>query len=49
VDLVNYLGLEVHNHHSPYPLGWVNKDKNFKVTRRWKIKFVVSVDFIDEV
>jgi hypothetical protein len=24
--LVNKLGLEVHNHPSPYPLGWVNKD-----------------------
>jgi ribosome-binding ATPase YchF (GTP1/OBG family) len=25
VDMVNKLGLEVHNHPIPYPLGWVNK------------------------
>jgi hypothetical protein len=49
VDLVNNVGLEVHNHPSPYPLGWVNKDAKIKVTKQCKIKFVVSVDFIDEV
>jgi hypothetical protein len=48
-DLVNKLGLEVHNHPSPYPLGWVNKDANIKVTKKCKIKFDISVDFIDEV
>jgi hypothetical protein len=48
-DLVNKLGLEVHDHPSPYPLGWVNKDAEIKVTKQCKIKFVVSVDFIDEV
>jgi hypothetical protein len=30
-------------------LGWVNKDVEIKVTKQCKIKFVVSVDFIDEV
>ena len=25
-DLVSKLGLQVHDHPSPYPLGWVNKD-----------------------
>jgi hypothetical protein len=49
VDLVNKLGLEVHDHPIPYPLGWVNKDAEIKVTNKCKIKFVVSVDFIDEV
>ena len=32
-DLVNKLGLEVHDHPSPYPLGWVNKDAKIKVTK----------------
>jgi hypothetical protein len=32
-DLVNKLGLEVHDHWSPYPLGWVNKDAKIKVTK----------------
>jgi hypothetical protein len=49
VDLVNKIVLEVHNYTIPYPLGWVNKDENIKVTKKCNIKFVVSVDFIDEV
>jgi hypothetical protein len=48
-DLESKLGLEVHDHPIPYPLGWVNKDAKIKVTKECKIKFVVSVDFIDEV
>jgi hypothetical protein len=32
-DLVNKLGLEVCDHPSPYPLGWVNKDVEIKVTK----------------
>jgi hypothetical protein len=34
---------------SPYPLGWVNKYLEIKVTKQCKIKFLVSADFIDEV
>jgi len=30
-------------------LGWVNNEVQIKVTKQCKIKFVVSVDFIDEV
>jgi hypothetical protein len=41
--------LEVQNHPSPYLLGWVNKDAGIKVTKYCKIKFSISVDFIDEV
>ena len=47
--MVSKLGLGIQNHPSPYPLGWVNKDVQIKVTKQCKIKFVVSVDFIDEV
>lgn len=49
VELVGMLGLEVHNNPNPYPLGWVNKDAEIKVTKQWKIRFTISVDFIDEV
>jgi hypothetical protein len=49
VDLVIKLGLEVHNHLIPYPLGWVNKYANIKVTKKCKIKFHLTVDFIDEL
>jgi hypothetical protein len=34
---------------SPYPLGWVNKDAEIKVTKQCKIKFSISAYFIDEV
>jgi hypothetical protein len=41
--------LEVGDHNSPYPSGWVNRDANIKVEKYYKIKFVVSGDFIEEV
>lgn len=31
--LVNKLGLEVHDHIGPYPLGWVNTDVDLKVIK----------------
>jgi hypothetical protein len=31
--LVRKLGLEVHDHLSPYNLGWINKDAKIKVTK----------------
>jgi hypothetical protein len=34
VDLISKLGLEVHDHPIPYPLGWVKKDANIKVTKK---------------
>ena len=49
VDMVSKIGLELHDHPSPYPLGWVNKDAKIKVTKQCKIKFDVCVHFIDEV
>ena len=49
VELVKKLGLEVCDHPNPYPLGWVNKDLELKVTKHYKIIFAINVDFIDEV
>jgi hypothetical protein len=49
VNLVSNLGLEVHDHPRPYPLGCVNKDEQIKVMKECKIKFVVSPYLIDEV
>jgi hypothetical protein len=43
MNLVNKLGLEVHDHPNPYPLGWVKKDAMIKVTKQCKIKFVVML------
>jgi hypothetical protein len=36
-DLISKIGLEVHDHHVPYPLGWVNKDAEIKVMKKCKI------------
>ena len=47
--MVKKLGLEVHDHPSPYPLGLVNKDAELKITKLCKIRFSVNADFIDEV
>ena len=49
LDMVNKLELVVHDHVIPYPLGWLNKDTKIKVTKQHKIKFSISVEFIDEV
>ena len=46
---VKKLGLEVRDHPSPYPLGWINKDAKLKVTKQQKIRFDISANFIDEV
>ena len=45
--LVKKLALEVHDHPNPYP--WVNKEEKLKITKQHKIRFVISVHFIDEV
>jgi len=47
-DLVSKLVFEVHDHHNPYPLEWVNKDANLKVTKQCNIKFAISENFINE-
>jgi hypothetical protein len=46
---VGKLGLEVCDHPSPYPLGWVNNNVDIKATKQCKIKFSISVGFIDEM
>ena len=45
--MVSNIGLEVHDIPSPYPLGWVNKDIEPRVTKQCKIKFSISVYCID--
>jgi len=43
------MGWEFRDHPNPYPLGWLHKDAELKVTKQCKIRFAISVDFIDEV
>jgi hypothetical protein len=49
VNLVNKILLELHDHPISYKLRWVNKNGEISVTKQCKIKFSISVDFIDEV
>ena len=35
-DLVNNTGLEDHDHPCTYPLGWVNKDIELKVSKKYQ-------------
>ena len=49
IDIVNKLGLEVHDHPNPHPLGCVNKDVELKVIKQCKIKLTISANYIDEV
>jgi len=49
VEVIKKLGLEVCGHPNPYPLGCVYKDVYLKVTKQYKIRFVIGIDFIEEV
>jgi hypothetical protein len=43
------IGLEVHDHPNPYPLGWVNKHVDIEATKKCKINFYVIKKYNDEV
>jgi len=48
-NIVKSLNLETIPHHKPYPLRWVCDNAQLQVTRKCKIKFAVTTNFIDEV
>ena len=41
--------METIPHPKPYPLGWVCENAKLQVTRKIKLKFIINVNFIDEV
>lgn len=45
-DLVKKLGLEVRDHPNPYPLGWVNKDAELKVTNNAKLDLLLVLTLL---
>ena len=47
--IVKKLNLETTPHTKPYPLGWVCEYAKFQVTRKCKLKFSITQNFIDEV
>jgi len=48
-NIVRSLNLETIPRHKPYPLGWVCNNAQSQVTRKCKLKFVITANFIDEV
>ena len=48
-NIFKSLNLEIVPHHKPYPLGWVCENMQLQVTRKCKMKFAITTNFIDEV
>ena len=48
-NIVKILNLETIPHHKPYPLGWVCDNAQLQVTRKYKLRFAITKNFIDEV
>jgi hypothetical protein len=48
-DMVKKLHLEITPCPKPYPLGWICDHAKLHVTRRCKLRFVITTKFIDEV
>jgi hypothetical protein len=48
-DIVKKLDLETTPHSKPYPLGWICDNAKLHVTRRCKLIFSITTNYIDEV
>jgi hypothetical protein len=48
-DIFKKLDLETTPHPKPYPLGWICDNDKLHVTRRCKLRFVITTNYIDEV
>lgn len=43
------MGLSTEAHPKPYPFGWLHKDMDLKVTRKYKFDFTISAQSINEI
>jgi hypothetical protein len=48
-ETVKKLKLETIPHPKPYPLGWICDNAKLQVTRRCKLRFSITANFVDEV
>jgi len=48
-NIVKILNLETAPHHKPYLVGWVCDNAQLQVTRKCKLRFTITANFIDEV
>jgi hypothetical protein len=46
---VKKLKLETSPHPKPYPLGWICDNSKLQVTRKCKLRFAITANFVDEV
>ena len=47
--LVNQIDLETIIHPRPYPLGWICKNENLQVTRKYILRLAINSNFLNEV